>query len=104
MSLNAEEQHRTSAELAANLELSGLTARQVATDLGFTLERLADTLDVDGPGDPVDVWQLRDYLVQAVTDAGREPVAFTVLTESSRALARNWFRLRAAPRHDFAAS
>ncbi|KQO96593.1 DUF2316 family protein [Leifsonia sp. Leaf264] len=101
MSLNREEQRRTSSELAANLELSGLTTEQVATDLGFTLERLGETLDVDGPGDPVDVWQLRDYLVQAVTDAGREPVAFTVLTESSRALARTWFRLRTAPRHAF---
>ncbi len=103
MSLNAEETRRTSEELKANLSRSGLSAREAAADLGFTTERLRSTLDIDEASDPVDVWQLRDYLAQAVLDAGREPVPFTVLTGRSRLRARLWFRLRPAPRHTFPA-
>jgi hypothetical protein len=99
MSLNSEEQRRTSAELRQNLEFSGLSAADAASDLDFTAARLESTLALDYASDPVDVWQLRDYLEQAVRDAGHTPIAFTVLTESSRLSARGWFRLREAPRH-----
>ena len=99
MSLNAEERRRTSAELRRNLELSGLSVAEAASDLDFTAARLESTLSVDYASDPVDVWQLRDYPDQAVRDAGGTPIAFTVLTESSRVSARGWFRLREAPRH-----
>jgi hypothetical protein len=99
MSLNNREQRRTSAELRQNLELSHLTEAEVAADLEFAPARLESTLEVDFASDPVDVWLLRDYLEQAVLDSGRTPIAFTVLTESSRASARGWFRLRHAPRH-----
>ena len=47
----------------------------------------------------MDVWLLRDYVEQAVRDAGRRPVAYTVLTERSRLRARMWFRLQKAPPH-----
>ncbi|MEU6841658.1 DUF2316 family protein [Streptomyces sp. NPDC046716] len=100
MSLNAEERRRTGEELRGNLALTGLAERQVAADLEWTPGRLANALDV-ADADPVDVWQLRDYLAQAVRDAGRDPVPFTVLTDRSRTMARAWFGLRAAPRHDF---
>ena len=99
MSLTTKQQDRTSKELKANLQLSGLTGAQVAADLKFTPSRLQDTLDLTAGSHPVDVWQLRDYLDQAVRDAGLEPAPFSVLTEQSRALARMWFRLRPAPRH-----
>lgn len=101
MSLTDEELRRTGDELQANLMLSGLTNGQVESDLDFTPEQLHGCLaGVDGV-DPVDVWQLRDFLEQAVTDAGGQPAAFTVLTAVSRVRAQGWFRLRDAPRHQF---
>ncbi|MEU3733861.1 DUF2316 family protein [Streptomyces sp. NPDC033538] len=102
MTLNAAERHRTSEEFAQNLALTGLAPHDVAADLAFTPERLRHTLDVDAASDPVDVWQLRDYLQQAVLDAGGTPVPYTVLNDRSRLKARLWFRLRSAPRHVFA--
>ncbi|WP_371484021.1 DUF2316 family protein [Kitasatospora sp. NBC_00315] len=101
MTLNDTERRRTSRELKADLALSGLTPQEAAADLGFTAQRLLFTLDVSPGADPVDVWQLHDYLVRAAQDAGRSPAPATVLTEPARLLARRWFRLREAPRHDF---
>lgn len=103
MSLNAAEIRQTSQQFLANFERSGLTTQEVCDDLGFTPERLQSCLRLESLTDPADGWYLRDYLVQAVQDAGREPVPFTVLTEPNRLRARMWFDLRRAPRHDFAA-
>ncbi len=44
---------------------------------------------------------LSDYLEQAVRDAGGQATAHTVLTSRSRLLARSWFPLHEAPRHQF---
>ncbi|MFJ6695302.1 DUF2316 family protein [Streptomyces sp. NPDC091272] len=103
MSLNDAERHRTCEEFAQNLALARLTPHEAAADLGFAPERLRRTLDAASTSDPVDVWQLRDYLRQAVVDSGGTPVRHTVLTERSRLKARMWFSLRRAPRHDFTA-
>ncbi|WP_326733729.1 DUF2316 family protein [Streptomyces sp. NBC_01022] len=102
MTLNTVERHRTGEEFAQNVARSGLAPHDVAADLAFTSERLRQTLDVDPASDPVDVWQLRDYLQQAVLDAGGTPVPYSVLNDRSRFKARLWFRLRGAPRHVFA--
>jgi hypothetical protein len=99
MSLNDAERSRTCRELQHNLELSGLTHSQAANDLGFSVQRLDDTLTLATGNDPADVWQLRDYLEQAVLDGGGEPAPFSVLTEDARSAARSWFDLRPAPRH-----
>ncbi|WP_405009532.1 DUF2316 family protein [Kitasatospora sp. NBC_01539] len=104
MTLNAAERRRTSEELAQNLALSGLTPQQVAQDLHLTPRQLQAALDLDPAAGPVDVWYLRDHLEQAVRDAGREPVAHTVLTGEARLLATRWFPLREAPRRPPAAS
>ncbi len=101
MSLNNDELIRTARELQANLVLTGLTKSEVGVDLQLTPDRLAAALSSTEPSDPVDVWQLRDYLEQAVTDAGRTVVPFSVLTEQNRTRANGWFRLRQAPRHDY---
>ncbi|WP_329124698.1 DUF2316 family protein [Streptomyces sp. NBC_01465] len=101
MSLNATERLRTSEELKTNLRLSGLTPGEAAADLHFTPRRLRDALDASS--DPADVWQLRDYLEHAARDAGQHPTPYTVLTDRARLLARAWFSLRKAPRHDFTA-
>ena len=82
MSLSHAEQRRTAAELRLALERSGLGLDEVGADLGF-----------DGP-----------RLQQALDDQGLEPMRFSVLTDSSRAAARQWFRLRSAPRHTFVTS
>ncbi|MGW2838483.1 DUF2316 family protein [Streptomyces sp. NPDC001493] len=101
MSLDETERRRTSEELRANLALSGLTAEEVAADLGVTPDQVRRMLDVAGGAGPAEVWQLRDYLDQAVRDTGGRPVPFTVLTDRARLLARAWFTLPQAPRHDF---
>lgn len=97
--LNDDERRRTAAELRGNLDAAGLTPAEAAWDLGFLPERLRAVLDVES-ADPVDVWLLRDYLEQAVHDAGCEPVPFTVLTSDARRRAEGWFRLHDdVPRH-----
>ncbi|WP_373680917.1 DUF2316 family protein [Streptomyces sp. b84] len=53
------------------LELSGLTIGEVAADPQFTLQRLHLALHVDPASDPVDVWQLRDYLIQVTSPSFR---------------------------------
>jgi len=102
MALSTDELGRTRSELRANLILTDLTNAQVATDLDWSPERLVAALQATTASDPVDVWQLRDYLELAIRDAGRSPVPFTVLTAGNRNLVRRWFRLRKVPRHDFA--
>ena len=97
MSLTAEEQQRTCAELRANLALTGLADADVAAVLGFSAGQLAETLALGRASQPADVWLVRDYLEQRVLASGRTPVPFTVLTEQSRQLAAGWFRLRQAP-------
>jgi hypothetical protein len=99
--LNTEQLGRTRAELRANLERTGLTEAQVLADLRWSAERLDAALHATGSADPVDVWELRDYLERAVRDAGGTPVPFTILTAGNRLRARMWFRLRKAPRHDY---
>ncbi|MEJ3405744.1 DUF2316 family protein [Rathayibacter sp. YIM 133350] len=99
MTLNAEERARTSNELRANLELSGLTVDEVMADVQFTPHRLERSLSVAEESDPVDVWELRDYLDRVILDAGGRPAPYTVLTAGSRLRARMWFSLRTPPRH-----
>lgn len=93
MSLTAAERARTSAELRANLELSGLTASQAGAALGFSARQLDEALSVS----PARVWLLRDYLEQRVRAAGGSPVACTVLTEQARQLAAGWFGVQPPP-------
>ena len=70
MSLTDAELRRTSADLTANFDLTGLTLEQVGSDLGFEPARVESTLRLDGATDPVDTWLLRDYLLATVRDAG----------------------------------
>lgn len=97
MTLNSAERARTRDELAANLRLSGLTDAEMVAGLGYTADRLRTALEVAEDSDPVDVWELRDYLIAAVRENGHEPVAFTVLTDRSRRQAQRWFALRDVP-------
>jgi pyridoxine 4-dehydrogenase len=100
MSLNDAETARTAAELQENFDRSTLTLAEAAADLVITEGELRALLSVENV-DPAAVWQLRDYLEQAVTDDGGEPAPFTILTEDNRRKAQGWFTLREAPRHAF---
>lgn len=97
MSLTAAERARTSAELRANLELSGLTASEAAAALGCGARQLEEALSVSPAGSPARVWLLRDYLEQRVRAAGGSPVPYTVLTEQARRLAAGWFGIQPPP-------
>ena len=97
MSLSAAERSVTSDELVDNLLASGATRRETAAALSFTDARLESTLRVDEASDPVDVWLLRDHLETAVRARGGRPVAYTVLTEASRASAAGWFGVASRP-------
>jgi hypothetical protein len=90
MSLNREEIRRTSAELHANLELSGLSVAQ----LGLSEDEAQQTLDVTRRSSPATVWLVRDHLEAAVTARGGVPHPYTVLTENMRSAADRWFGLR----------
>lgn len=90
VSLTESQREQTARELRANLALSGLDEESLERTTGWTAERVAATLDVRGAA-PADVWRLRDVLERAVVAAGRTPVRFTVLTESSREAAREWY-------------
>jgi hypothetical protein len=101
MSLNLFQLRRTRTELKENLGRTGLTLDEVRADLGFDADRLDRALRMGRGTTGSDVWLLRDYLEQAVVDAGAQPVGYSVLTEESRSKARQWFHLLPAPRHDF---
>lgn len=90
MSLTTEQKQRTAAELQANFELSGLSTADLRQLTGWSQPRVAATLAITD-ADPADVWRLRDLMEGAVTDAGRTPVPFSVLTEQTRSAASAWF-------------
>ncbi|MHA6757185.1 DUF2316 family protein [Streptacidiphilus sp. PAMC 29251] len=93
MSLNREEQQRTSGELHANIQLCGTPPEQLAEQLGFSADQLEDTLNMGGACQPQDVWLLRDHLQDLVLAQGRTPVPYSVLTEQARRAAAVWFPL-----------
>jgi hypothetical protein len=97
VSLDREETARTSRELAANLDLAGLAPATVAASLGFSEDRLRETLAVSPASRPADVWLLRDFLDQVVRDRGGRPEPWTVLTDEARRAAETWFALRPPP-------
>ena len=92
MSLNRSERAATRDELRANLDLSGLTANEVAAGIGLEIERVRDALEVAGAR-PADVWLVRDYLDREVRAAGAVPKPYSSLTENMRASAQAWFAI-----------
>ncbi|MEN0128918.1 MAG: DUF2316 family protein, partial [Brevundimonas sp.] len=94
MSLNERERTRTSDELRANFELSGLTPAQLAADLELSPQELELTLAVAPGSRPEMVWALRDHLEGAILARGAVPHPYSRLTEQMRASAAIWFPLR----------
>lgn len=97
MALDSRQQHQVRVELEQHFALAGLTDEEAAADLGWDIARVRRTIELAHGAEPVDVWQLRDYIARAVKDAGHHPT-FTVLTSGNRLRARLWFGLRPAPR------
>ena len=87
MSLNPQQITNTKNELQANFDLSGLTRKQVASDLQISLTKLDHlmTLTQESLNDP---WILRNYLIERVEAKGEKPVPFTALTGDWH---RHWF-------------
>lgn len=101
MSLNFFQRRAITKTLLSDLDRSGLTYEDAAADLGIRADQLDKAIRMVAGGDPTHIWLIRDYLHQAVIDAGGTPTEHTVLTEASRSKARQWFPMRPAPRHDF---
>ncbi len=96
MSLDSAQLQRVAEEFEYNFALAEVTPAGAAADLSWTPERVQRTMQLASGSDPVDVWQLRDYLHAAVKAAGRRP-SFTVLSSRNRLRAMLWFGLRPAP-------
>ena len=92
MSLDQAQRAATQAELRKNLALSGLTASDVADDLGLQSSRARAALEVAGAR-PEDVWLVRDYLDRVIRSAGTTPQPYSSLTEDERVSAHAWFSL-----------
>lgn len=84
MTLNPKQLDMTRHELQQNFELSGLTKKQVAMDLNISEIKLDHLFNLNQQSldDP---WILRNYLIEKVQEAGKEPVPFS-------ALGGNWHR------------
>lgn len=98
MSLNSVQRLTTSAELRAHLDATGIPDAEVAAALGWTVRRLETAVEVGADCDPVDVWELRDFLSATLRRQGHPgAVSFTVLTDEARTSAQRWFALREPP-------
>ncbi|MFD0896596.1 DUF2316 family protein [Loigolactobacillus binensis] len=78
MSLTRAQQQATITEFKQNLQLSGLTTTTIAHDLHTdpdTIVALTQlrTQAIENP------WILRNYLLQQISAAGKQPVPFTAL-------------------------
>lgn len=94
MSLNTEQRHRTAAELHANLALAGVTEAHLRSGTDLDEHEFREAMHVSTRSRPEHVWLLRDRLVVLVHAAGKQPVPFTVLTETTRAPAATSFPLQ----------
>lgn len=79
--LNTKEKQITAKELHKNYEELDLKKEQILIDLQFSKEKLEDTFAVCKKhiAGPADVWKLRDYLEEKLTEQGKEVYPFSVL-------------------------
>lgn len=87
----------TGRELRANLALSGLGHEDLEEHLGLTPHQIRATLYLGPHSDPIDVWLVRDWLLQVIRDRGGQPVPFTVLTDRAREIALHYIVLKDVP-------
>jgi hypothetical protein len=94
--LNRDARAGISAELRANLALSGETAAQVADALGVSDKELKVVLGVNG-ADAVLIWKTRAYLETAVRDLGLTPHRYSTPDPQAHVPATRWFGLTLKP-------
>lgn len=87
MSLTKKQLKDTERELRDNLDKSGLSTEQVASDLGTTTEYIEQLLRLE-PRRYEDTWILKNYLCEKVREAGKTPTEFTALGGDYRYI---WF-------------
>lgn len=78
MSLSRKQQDDTRRELRENVERAGLAVARIAEDLGTSVPYINRLLDLE-PARLEDTWILRNYLLDRVAAAGKDPVEFTAL-------------------------
>ncbi|AKV88046.1 hypothetical protein AKG07_09780 [Microbacterium sp. CGR1] len=101
MTLTTQQRRTASQEVHADLQASTLALANIARDRGLSPERVRLALSVAVHADGSDVWLVRDYLAQAVRDIGATPVDHSVLSETTRRRARQWYAMHEPPHHDF---
>lgn len=101
MTLSQKQIDTTAAEHRAHIHALGVTPAQVCNDLGWEDRRLADVLVGKAETDPVDSWELRDYLVATARNIGADVAAYSNLTDENRLRAQQWFDLLQPLRHSF---
>lgn len=79
MSLSTAQKQATRQEFTRNLELLGLTPRDIATNLGTTPERIEDIIALRNVRRLEDAWIVRQYLLDCAARASIELVPFTAL-------------------------
>ncbi len=82
MSLNARQIKQTKLEMAKNFESLNAAPEIIKADLGFSSLDLKNALAVVPHYNPTNVWKLRDYLEEKITEQGKEFYPFSVLTHN----------------------
>lgn len=93
MSLNQSEVKRTGEELRAHFEVSGLTREELGARAGLPASDVDAVLVMSGAS-PVEVWAVRDVLNAVVLENGTPLAPWSVLTDSARLRAQQWFSLK----------
>ena len=78
MSLTPQQLKDTENELRANLAKAGVTVEQTAADLGTTTDYIEQLLCLE-PRRLEDTWILKNYLIDKVVEAGKQPTKFSAL-------------------------
>lgn len=77
--LNFMQKKVTAKELHKNLDLLELSQEQMLSDLEFRKRQLEHALNVTGETNGYDVWKLRDYMVDKLTEQGTDGYPYSVL-------------------------
>lgn len=87
MTLNPAQRTATEHELQENFQRAGLTVDQATSELGISAVKLSHIMHLTQRSYE-DVWIVRNYLLEKVTEAGQTPVTFTALAGDWH---RHWF-------------
>lgn len=87
MTLNPAQIKATQNELAQNFALSGLTKEQVCTELNISSSKCDHVMNLNQQA-LEDPWIMKNFLIEKVKAAGKQPVPFTALSGDYH---RHWF-------------